>query len=288
MVCGKKRTGKTYLINELLFENRGLSKQNCYTSKITSYEHKLFPIMIYDFPGFSDNEDKGMNDATNFISKLSEVYKNIKNKIHIIFYFLQNNSGRVLQDKEIELIENFIKTNVPIFFITNRIEKNIYKTFIRNVEVRMKLIKSKFTLKELMSRLFILDETNKSIKILLDAVINELSISKEANEMIIKELSQKENINDSNYAFNDKNENFISQFEVMNYPDDEERQELKRDRLLEQMKRSIFFNDYSKTFKNVEKKINEIIDKIQNQTTTHLIPLLTAKKDLLKLFNELN
>ena len=39
------------------------------------------------------------------------------------------------------------------------------------------------------------------------------------------------------------------------------------------MKRSIFFNDYSKTFKNVEKKINEIIDKIQNQTTTHLIPL---------------
>jgi len=287
MVCGKKRTGKTYFINELLFENRGLSKQNCYTSKITSYEHKLFPIMIYDFPGFSDNEDKGMNDATNFISKLSEVYKNIKNKIHIIFYFLQNDSGRVLQDKEIELIENFIKTNVPIFFITNRIEKNIYKTFIRNVEVRMKLIKSKFTLKELMSRLFILDETNKSIKILLDAVINELSISKEANEMIIKELSQKENINDSNYAFNDRNENFISQFEVMGYPDDEERQELKRDRLLEQMKRSIFFNDYSKTFKNVEKKINEIIDKIQNQTTTHLIPLLTAKKDLLKLFNEL-
>ena len=287
MVCGKKRTGKTYFINELLFENRGLSKQNCYTSKITSYEHKLFPIMIYDFPGFSDNEDKGMNDATNFISKLSEVYKNIKNKIHIIFYFLQNDSGRVLQDKEIELIENFIKTNVPIFFITNRIEKNIYKTFIRNVEVRMKLIKSKFTLKELMSRLFILDETNKSIKILLDAVINELSISKEANEMIIKELSQKENINDSNYAFNDRNENFISQFEVMGYPDDEERQELKRDRLLEQMKRSIFFNDYSKTFKNVEKKINEIIDKIQNQTNTHLIPLLTAKKDLLKLFNEL-
>ena len=243
--------------------------------------------MIYDFPGFSDNEDNVMNDATNFISKLSEVYKNLNNKIHIIFYFLQNDSGRVLQDKEIELIENFIKTNVPIFFITNRLEKNIYKTFIRNVEVRMKLIQSKFTLKQLMSRLFILDETNKSIKKLLDAVINELSISKEANEMIIKELSQKENINDSNYAFNDKNENFISQFEVVGYPGDEERKELKRDRILEQMKKSIFFNDYSKTFKNVEKKINEIIDKIQNQTNTHLIPLLTAKKDLLKLFNEL-
>ena len=72
MVCGKKRTGKTFFINELLFENRGLSKENNYTTKMTTYEHKLFPIMIYDFPGFSDNEDKGMIDATNYISKFSE------------------------------------------------------------------------------------------------------------------------------------------------------------------------------------------------------------------------
>ena len=287
MICGKKRTGKTYFINELLFENRGLSKQNCYTSKITSYEHKLFPIMFYDFPGFSDNEDRGMNDATNFITKFSEVYKNLKNKIHIIFYFLQNDSGRVLQDKEIELIENFIKTNVPIYFITNRIEKNNYKSFMRNVEIRMKLVRSKFPLKELMSRVFILDSTNKSIKKLFDVVIYELSFSRAANEIIIKELSPKENLNDSNFRFNDKNENFISQFEIMDYPDNDEIQELKRNKLLEQMKKSIFFNDYSKTFKNVENKIYEIIDKIQNQTTTHLIPLLTAKKDLIKLFNEL-
>lgn len=287
MICGKKRTGKTYFINELLFENRGLSKQNCYTSKITSYEHKLFPIMFYDFPGFSDNEDRGMNDATNFITEFSEVYKNLKNKIHIIFYFLQNDSGRVLQDKEIELIENFIKTNVPIYFITNRIEKNNYKSFIRNVEIRMKLIKSKFSLKELMSRVFILDSTNKSIKKLFDVVIYELSFSRSANDMIIKELSPKENLKDSNFRFNDKNESLISQFEIMDYPDNDERQELKRNRLLEQMKKSIFFNDYSKTFKNVENKIYEIIDKIQSQTTTHLIPLLTAKKDLIKLFNEL-
>ena len=90
-----------------------------------------------------------------------------------------------------EFYKKFIKTNVPIFFITNRIEKNIYKTFIRNVEVRMKLIKSKFTLKELMSRLFILDETNKSIKILLDAVINEFSISKDDNKRIISNRKYK-------------------------------------------------------------------------------------------------
>lgn len=287
MVCGKKRIGKTYLINELLFENRGLSKENNYTSKIKSYEHKMFPIKFYDFPGFSDNEDRGMIDASNFISKFTDVYKNLKNKIHIIFYMLHNDSSRVLQDKEIILIENFLKTRVPIFFITNRIEKNNYKTFVRNVELRMKLLKSKYTVKELISRLFILDSTNESIKKLLNAVINELNISKAANEKIIKELSQREYLNNSQDRFNDKSEKFIEQFEVMNYPDDDEREELKRNILLEHMKKSIFFNDYSKTFKNVERKINEILDRIQKETNTHLIPLLTAKNDLLKLFKEL-
>ena len=273
MVCGKRKTGKTYLINELLFENRGLSKENNETTKITSYEHKLFPIMFYDFPGFSDNEDRGMVDATNYISKFNEEYKNMKNKVHIIFYLLQNDSGRVLQDKEIELIQNFLKTNVPVFFITNRVQKNNYKTFIRNVEERMKLIKSKFTTKELLSHLFILDSTNKSIKQLLNAVITELNVSKLANQIIIKELSQNFNENSS--------------FVIINNNLEDQSEEIKRNRILEQMKKSIFFNDYSKTFKNVEKKINKIIERIQQESNTHLLPLFSAKKDLIQLFNEL-
>lgn len=273
MVCGKRKTGKTYLINELLFENRGLSKENNETTKITSYEHKLFPITFYDFPGFSDNEDRGMIDAANYISKFNEEYKNMKNKIHIIFYILQNDNGRVLQDKEIELIQNFLKTNVPIYFITNRIQKNNYKTFIRNVEERMKLIKSKYNLKELLSRLFILDESNKSIKYLLNAVIKELNISKLANQTIIKEFSQNFNENSS--------------FVIINNNLEDQNEEFKRNKILEQMKKSIFFNDYSKTFKNIEDKINEIVEKIQKESNTHLIPLLSAKKDLIQLFTEL-
>ena len=286
MVCGKKRTGKTYFINELLFENKGLSKENNYTTKITSYEHKLFPIMIYDFPGFSDNEDRGMIDATNYISIFSEEYQNLKNKIHIIFYMLQNESGRVLQDKEIQLIEKFLKTNVPIFFITNRIQKNNYKSFIRNVEERMKHIKTHFKLEELRSHLFVLDSTNKSIKNFLNAVIRELNISKVANENIINELSKNAIFNETNYKNLDKNENLID-YEIIENPFDKEKEEIKRNYLLEQMKKSIFFNDYSKTFKKVQQKINEIIERIQKESNTHLIPLLTAKNDLMKLFNEL-
>ena len=201
---------------------------------------------------------------------------------------LQNDSGRTLQDKEVSLIENFLETNIPIFFITNRVEKNNYKTFKRNFEERIKLVKSKFTLEELTSRLFILDSTNKSIKSLLNAVIKELQISKRSNENIIKLLSQNVVLNDSNYINNDdKKEKFISQFEIVENIFDEEKEEIRRSKIFEYMKKSIFFNDFSKTFKNVENKINKIIEKIQEESNTHLIPLLTAKNDLNKLFNEL-
>ena len=199
---------------------------------------------------------------------------------------LQNDSGRVLQDKEIQLIEKFLKTNVPIFFITNRIQKNNYKSFIRNVEERMKHIKTHLKLEELRSHLFVLDSTNKSIKNFLDAVIRELNISKVANENIIKEFSKNAFFNETNKTNLDKNENLID-YEIIENPHDKEKEEIKRNYILELMKKSIFFNDYSKTFKKVQKKINEIIEKIQNESNTHLIPLLTAKNELIKLFNEL-
>ena len=42
-----------------------------------------------------------MLDSTNYISQFIEEYKTLKNNTHIILYILQNESGRVLQDKEI-------------------------------------------------------------------------------------------------------------------------------------------------------------------------------------------
>ena len=280
MVCGKKRTGKTFLINELLFENRSLSKENNYTTEIRSYEHKLFPITFYDFPGFSDNEDKEVYNANNYISKFNEEYKYLKNRIHLIFYMLQSDSGRVLQDKEIKIIENFLKSNIPVFFISNRVQKNIIKSFKRDIEERMKYIKSDIPYENIKSHLFILDSSNKSIKKFLNSVINELNISKEANENIINELSFQNSFNNSSGY--DINDNLISNSWVII-----ENSEAKFEKVLKDMKKSIFFNDFSKTFKAIEIKIKNIIDKIQRESKTHLKPLIEAKNDLIPLFNEL-
>ncbi len=253
MVCGKKGIGKTYFINELLFENRGLSKENYYTTNITGYEHKLFPIMLFDFPGFSDNEDKRMFDTINYISQFNEEFKNLKNKIHIIFYMLQNDSSRVLQDKEIELIEKFIENHIPIFLIANRVQKNNIKTFMRNTQERISHVKINRQLQQkLKSSIFILDSSNKSIKNLLDAVIKELEISKNANENIINQIQNKDSIH--------SNIKYDTSFEII------EKDKFDMNKIIEEMKKSIFFNDISKTFINVEAKIKMIIEKIQNDS----------------------
>ena len=305
MVCGKKRTGKTYFINELLFENRGLSKENNYTTKVTCYEHKLFQIKFYDFPGFSDSEDKWVLDATNYITKFSQEYKDFKNKIHIIFYMLQSDSGRVLQDKEIEIIKNFIKSNIPIYFIASKVKKNIVKTFIRdfekrllslNLENKINNLKKRINeqnkyiydlenkINKLKSHLFIIDSTNKSIKSLLNSVIDDLNISKNVNDSIISDLINSNFINNSTDNINDKNEILIIPPKIIENSNIMKNSK-KNNKIIQKMNQSIFFNDISSSFKTIEIKLDEFVETIKNESNTHWIPLLSGKSDLIKLSN---
>ena len=75
MFCGIKGVGKTTLINKLLFENRGLTKENNYTSKLSKYNHKLYPICFYDMPGFGQNEDTIMMETKSYISQFNKHYE---------------------------------------------------------------------------------------------------------------------------------------------------------------------------------------------------------------------
>lgn len=61
------------------------------------------------------------------------------------------------------IIDIFLKekVNIRIFFIINRLKKKNYKSFIRNIEERIKCRKSKLSLEEIMSHFFVIDSTNK-------------------------------------------------------------------------------------------------------------------------------
>lgn len=61
------------------------------------------------------------------------------------------------------IIDIFLKekVNIRIFFIINRLQKKNYKSFIRNIEERIKCRISKLSLEEIMSHFFVIDSTNK-------------------------------------------------------------------------------------------------------------------------------
>ena len=197
---------------------------------------------------------------------------------------LQSDSGRVLQDKEIEIIKNFIKSNIPIYFIASKVKKNIVKTFIRDFEQRLLSLNLENKINKLKSHLFIIDSTNKSIKSLLNSVIDELNISKNVNDSIISDLINSNFINNSTDNINDKNEILILPPKIIENSNIMKNSK-KNNKIIQKMNQSIFFNDISSSFKTIEIKLDEFVETIKNESNTHWIPLLSGKSDLIKLSN---
>ena len=197
---------------------------------------------------------------------------------------LQSDSGRVLQDKEIEIIKNFIKSNIPIYFIASKVKKNIVKTFIRDFEKRLLSLNLENKINKLKSHLFIIDSTNKSIKSLLNSVIDDLNISKNVNDSIISDLINSNFINNSTDNINDKNEILILPPKIIENSNIMKNSK-KNNKIIQKMNQSIFFNDISSSFKTIEIKLDEFVETIKNESNTHWIPLLSGKSDLIKLSN---
>ena len=115
------------MVNRLLWETRALSMENHYTSKLNAYKHSKYPIFFYDISGFNQNEDDEINNLNSKIEEFKKDYKNIKNKIHLIFYVIDCNSSRILQNKEKQIIENIFEINIPIFIIGQKAKNQILK-----------------------------------------------------------------------------------------------------------------------------------------------------------------
>ena len=280
MLCGISGVGKTTLINKLLFENRGLTKTNNFTSKLSKYYHKLYPICFYDIPGFLQNEENNTEATKNYIEQFNKQYEKIKEKIHIILYIFNSSSSRLLQYKEIELIENFIEYNIPIYYIGNKSEEIEVKTFKRSIIHTLKKTRINKTSEYLESHIFCLDGSNKSIYVLLQKIVEELNISKESHDRLIN-LYDNNYINDavrelSELGEEEEHNEDVKEISVNDY-------QLKEQRIMEEMKNSIFFSDLSYSLSLVQNKIKEITNIIKDKSWAHIIPFNTLTNDLKKL-----
>ena len=281
MLCGITGVGKTTLINKLLFENRGLTKTNNFTSKLSKYYHKLYPICFYDIPGFLQNEDNNTEATKNYIEQFNKQYEKIQEKIHIILYIFNSSSSRLLQYKEIELIENFIKYNIPIYYIGNKSEEIEVKTFKRSIIHTLKKTRINKTSEYLESHIFCLDGSNKSIYVLLQKIVEELNMSKESHDRLIN-LCDNNYINDAVRELSELREEEEEHNEDVKEISVNDNQ-LKEQRIMEEMKNSIFFSDLSYSLSLVQNKINEITNIIKDESIAYIIPFKTLTDDLKKL-----
>ena len=125
-IIGKPGVGKSSLINVLLNDKRAMEGVgNNVTSKITKYIMDSAPIAFYDTPGFSGEEEVKLTKEV-IKKKIQELYE-YKDNINGIFYILNHNLVRTIDDTEIDFLKFLINCVVPIFFLLNFSQKKSNK-----------------------------------------------------------------------------------------------------------------------------------------------------------------
>ncbi len=251
LLIGCENSGKSVLINNLLGEIRALSMENHFTTKINFYKHKKYPIVFYDTSGFKRYED----ELDSKISEFNKDYKNIKHKIHVIFYVIDCNSVRILQRREKEIIENIFQINIPLFIVGQKGKITNMKNFIRKTKFELSTFPDEYNenIETLKKRIYCLDLTTKSVLDLLKSVYQELSLSEQFNKEILQTSS----------VLEDKD--IINKITSENININQSKEEEKViQEILENSRRSIFFNDINEKLKEIKTKISKIKDKYIN------------------------
>ena len=117
LICGPAGVGKSTFINQFLQEKQAKEGEGMsITHNITKYYHPLYPITLFDTPGFEDEETVKM--VLNTLKQFKKDINNSKNHIDLILYYTKLNERTFLK-LEIELIETIINDNTKMLFVLN-------------------------------------------------------------------------------------------------------------------------------------------------------------------------
>ena len=135
---GRFRQGKSTGVNEILQEYKAKenSKGCSRTKNLTFYQVKGKPIRVLDVPGFED--EKSVKEAVKKFQECGKQINRLKEKLHIILYFLNYSDVGTFMNLEYKIIQEIIKhkTSNIIYVITHSISNlndNDKKRKIRNI-----------------------------------------------------------------------------------------------------------------------------------------------------------
>ena len=125
LICGPAGVGKSSFINQFLQEKIAKEGEGlAVTHEITSYFHPIYPIRIFDTPGFEDDHTVQMVQKT--IEKFEQDIKDSKNHFDLILYFNQLKE-RSLYSSEIVLLKHLISQKKKMIVVLNDHGKNNVK-----------------------------------------------------------------------------------------------------------------------------------------------------------------
>ena len=115
LVCGRAGVGKSTFINKILGEKRCIEGSGqSVTKKITFYNHREYPLCIYDTPGFENEES--VKRVIEAIKKQNKDFKTMKQSIHLILYLVRYGE-RTFLDYEKPVLSQLSKFNAKMLFI---------------------------------------------------------------------------------------------------------------------------------------------------------------------------
>jgi len=139
---GRFRQGKSTGVNAILGEYKAKeSSKGCsQTKNLTFYQVKRKPIRVLDIPGFED--EKSVKEAVKKLQECGKQINRLKEKLHIILYFLNYSDVGTFMNLEYQIIQEVIKhkTSKIIYVITHskqNLNDNDKKRKIRNINKGM-------------------------------------------------------------------------------------------------------------------------------------------------------
>jgi len=144
LLCGRSGTGKSTFINTIMGEKKSFTFQNesIRTYRSNYYIHKDYPIKVIDICGFAQGSEVNGNlerfnliyneNSDNIIigkytNDSFSFYGDKRNNIHLLLYFNVYNDKYDVVPGELPIIMKAIEKKIPIIFIVNKCEKDLFE-----------------------------------------------------------------------------------------------------------------------------------------------------------------